>query len=187
MMGHFDQADHDRVVALQKSGKSQIIESDGSSVYVIDDPMLLKYARDLFRGLEPLEKKQTELGVKQSHFGVKQSKLGTKQSELGLQMAKLGEEMAELQVQLQEFIQDDRDPSDLEARIQAIGNEMEKLGLQQGALGEQQSQLGEQQSKLGEAQSAIGEQQSQMSDEVRDALEHLIEQAKKEGKARKVE
>jgi beta-lactamase regulating signal transducer with metallopeptidase domain len=187
MMGHFDQSEHARVVALQKSGKVQIIERDGSSVYVIDDPKLLKQARDLFRALEPLEKKQSELGVKQSHLGVKQSKLGTKQSELGLQMARLGEEMAELQVQLQERIQEELDTSELEAQIEAIGNEMGRLGEKQGALGGQQSQLGEQQSKLGELQSAIGEEQSQKSEEVREALEDLIAQAKEDGLARQVE
>jgi beta-lactamase regulating signal transducer with metallopeptidase domain len=187
MMGHFDQSEHARVVALQKSGKVQIIERDGSSVYVIDDPELLKQARNLFRALEPLEKKQSELGAKQSHLGVQQSKLGTKQSELGLQMAKLGEEMAELQVQLQEHIQKDLDTSEIEARINAIGDEMGRLGQQQGALGDQQSQLGEQQSKLGEMQSAIGEEQSQKSEEVRDELEELIAKAKQDGLAREVE
>lgn len=186
VMGSFNDAEHDRVIELKKSGKVQIVERDGSTVYVIDDPKVLKEARELFKALEPLEKKQQELGFKQSQLGVKQSKLGTKQSELGLQMAKLGEQMAELQVELQERIQKDLETSDLEARIEAIGTEMGRLGQQQGALGDQQSQIGDQQSKLGDRQSEIGEQQSQLSQEIREELEKLIGKAKNEGLAREI-
>jgi beta-lactamase regulating signal transducer with metallopeptidase domain len=186
VMGSFNEAEADRLVEFKKIGKAQIIERDGSNVYVINDPKILKEARDLFRALEPLEKKQQELGFKQSQLGVKQSKLGTKQSELGLQMAKLGEEMAELNVELQERIRDDLNTEDLEARIEALGNEMGRLGQRQSALGDEQSRIGDEQSKLGDRQSEIGEEQAQLSQEIREELEQLIDKAKDGGLAREI-
>ena len=48
VMGSFNEAEADRVVQLKKTGKVQIIERDGSSMYVIDDPKILKEARTCF-------------------------------------------------------------------------------------------------------------------------------------------
>jgi hypothetical protein len=74
------------VIWFQRDGKS----------YVIDDPALVKQAREAYAPAQQLGRKQGELGKKQGALGEEQGKLGEQQGEIGAMQGDWGAKQAEL-------------------------------------------------------------------------------------------
>jgi beta-lactamase regulating signal transducer with metallopeptidase domain len=186
---------HGNYIWFERSGKS----------YVIDDPALFAQAREYFKPMEELGRRQGELGKEQGRLGEEQGRLGALQAQASAPPPDLSKEMADLQasmkkLQEQKFTADAKaeDLSDMQARLADMqgkladmqgrfGDAQAKIGEKQAALGDQQAKLGDQQAKLGEQQAALGEQQEQLSRAAGEKMKALIDNAMQNGKARPVE
>lgn len=179
-------------------------ERDGKS-YVIDDPELVAQAREYFKPMEELGRRQGELGAQQSRLGEEQGRLGELQARASAPPPDLSKEMADLQASLKKLqdqkVQQDVKQDDLSdmqgkladlqgklAEMQAkFGDAQARIGEKQAEFGEQQAKLGEQQAKLGEQQAALGAQQAQLSQVAMQKMKSLIDSAMQHGKARLAE
>jgi len=179
-------------------------ERDGKS-YVIDDPALVGQAREYFKPMEELGRRQGELGAQQGRLGEEQGRLGELQARASAPSPDLSKEMADLQASLKKLqdqkVQQDVKQDDLSdmqgkladlqgklAEMQAkFGDAQAKIGEKQAEFGDQQAKLGEQQAKLGEQQAALGAQQAQLSQVASQKMKALIDSAMQQGKARLAE
>lgn len=171
-------------------------ERDSKS-YVIDDPALVDRAREYFRPMEDLGRRQGELGEAQGRLGAEQGKLGAMQAKASAPAPDLSKEIAGVQEALQKLQQGRQVEMSQEqlAGIQAkladlegrLGDMQGQIGAKQAEFGDQQAKLGEQQAKLGEQQAAIGEQQAAASKVASQKMKSLIDSAMQQGKARPVD
>jgi beta-lactamase regulating signal transducer with metallopeptidase domain len=179
-------------------------ERDGKS-YVIDDPAMVAQAREYFKPMEDLGRRQGELGEEQGRLGEEQGRLGELQAKASAPSPDLSKEMADLQAALKNLqaqkLQGDvkqEDLSDMQEKLADVqsklgeiqgkfGDVQAKIGDKQAALGDQQAKLGEQQAKLGEQQAKLGEQQEALSKVAEQKMKSLIDAAMQNGKARPVE
>ncbi len=168
-------------------------ERDGKS-YVIDDPALVAQAKEYFKPVEELGRRQGELGEEQGRLGDEQGRLGEEQTKTTAPAPDLSKEISSIQAALQklqqskqlEMTQEDlagiqEKLADLEGRL---GDLQGTIGDKQAKLGDQQAKLGEQQAKLGEQQAALGEQQEELSKVASQKMKSLIDNAMQHGKAR---
>ena len=167
--------------------------------YMINDPNVVRRAKELFRPQEELGRRQAELGQQQAKLGEEQARLGELQAQVKVQapsaetLDRLERELRELRAKLKssngEISQEEL--SDLQSRIgeiqSAFGEAQSRAGEKQSALGEQQSKLGEQQSKLGDQQSKLGEQQSRLGEAASKQMHALLDQAIRSGAAHRVQ
>jgi beta-lactamase regulating signal transducer with metallopeptidase domain len=179
-------------------------ERDGKS-YVIDDPALVTQAREYFKPMEELGRRQGELGEQQGRLGEEQGRLGELQAKASAPSPDLSKEMADLQASLKK-LQDQKlqqdvkqdDLSDMQGRLADLqgklgemqakfGDAQAKIGEKQAEFGDQQAKLGEKQAKLGEQQAALGAQQEQLSQVATQKMKALIDSAMQHGKARLAE
>jgi len=179
-------------------------ERDGKS-YVIDDPTLVAQAREYFKPMEELGRRQGELGAQQGRLGEEQGRLGELQARASAPSPDLSKEMADLQAslkklqdrKLQQDVKQD-DLSDMQGRLADLqgklgemqakfGDAQAKIGEKQAEFGDQQAKLGEKQAKLGEQQAALGAQQEQLSQVATQKMKALIDSAMQHGKARLAE
>jgi beta-lactamase regulating signal transducer with metallopeptidase domain len=176
-------------------------ERDGKS-YVIDDPALVAKAREYFKPMEELGRRQGELGEEQGRLGEEQGRLGEMQAMASAPSPDFSKEMANLQVALKNMqaqklqgeikeedlsVMQDKlaDLQDKIAEMQGkFGDVQAKIGEKQAEFGDQQAKLGEKQEKLGEQQAALGEQQEALSKEATQKMKALIDSAMQQGKAR---
>jgi len=171
-------------------------EHDGKS-YVIDDPGMVAQAREYFKPVEDLGRRQGELGEEQGRLGEEQGRLGELQAKASAPAPDLSKEIASIQAALQklqqnkqlEMTQEDlariqEKLADLESRL---GDLQGTIGDKQAKFGEQQEKLGEQQAKLGEQQAALGEKQAELSKVASQKMKSLIDNAMQQGKARPIE
>ncbi len=179
-------------------------ERDGKS-YVIDDPALVAQAREYFKPMEELGRRQGELGEEQGRLGEEQGRLGALQAKASAPSPDFSKEMAELQVALKNLQQQklqsevkQEDLSDMQEKLADLqsklgdiqgkfGDTQARIGEKQAEFGEQQAKLGEQQAKLGEQQAALGEKQAELSRVASEKMKSLIDSARQQGKARPVE
>ena len=167
-------------------------ERDDKS-YVIDDPALVSQAREYFKPMEELGRRQGELGEQQGRLGEQQGRLGEQQAKASAQVPDLSREIASVQAALQklqgkqvEMKQEDvANIEDKLADLQSrLGDLQGRIGDKQALLGDEQAKLGEQQAKLGEQQAALGEQQEALSEAATEKMKSLIDRAMQQGKAR---
>lgn len=186
---------HGNYIWFERNGKS----------YVIDDPALVAQAREYFKPMEELGRRQGELGEQQGRLGEEQGRLGEMQARASAPSPDLSKEMADLQASLKKQ-QDQKlqqnvkqeDLSDMQGRLADVqgklaemqakfGDTQAKIGEKQAEFGDQQAKLGEQQAKLGEQQAALGAQQAQLSQVATQKMKALIDSAMQSGKARLAE
>jgi beta-lactamase regulating signal transducer with metallopeptidase domain len=179
---------HGDYIWFTRSGKS----------FTIDDPALVRQAKDLFKPDEELGRQQAALGEQQAKLGELQAKLGREQAEVSIPAPEMEKKLEALEAQIDamrtrmrslknQHVQQD----DLNAIQEKLGAMQEQLGAAQGKLGEMQGQLGEKQGKLGEEQGKVGEQQgklgemqAKLAEEATKKLKTLIDQAVRDGKAK---
>lgn len=179
-------------------------ERDGKS-YVIDDPTLVAQAREYFKPMDDLGRRQGELGEQQGRLGEEQGRLGELQGKASAPSPDLSKEMADLQtalknLQAQKFQSDVKEEdlsgmqeklAEVQEKLAAIqdkfGDVQSKIGEKQAEFGEQQAKLGEQQARLGEQQAKLGEQQEAVSKVATQKMKSLIDSAMQHGKARPIE
>jgi hypothetical protein len=186
---------HGNYIWFERGGKS----------YVIDDPGLVAQAREYFKPIEDLGRRQGELGEEQGRLGEEQGRLGELQAKATAPPPDFSKEMADLQAALRELQQRklqaevrQEDLSDMQSGLADLqgkladmqgkfGDAQAKIGEKQAGYGDQQAKLGEQQAKLGEQQAALGEQQAALSKVAEQKMKSLIGSAMQQGKARPVE
>jgi beta-lactamase regulating signal transducer with metallopeptidase domain len=171
-------------------------ERDGKS-YVIEDPGMVAQAREYFKPMEELGRRQGELGEEQGRLGEEQGRLGEQQAKAGAPAPDLSKEIASIQAALQKLQQNKQlemtqeDLAGIQEKLAALegrlGDLQGTIGDKQAKLGEQQAQLGEKQAKLGEQQAALGEQQEELSKIASQKMKSLIDNAMQHGKARIIE
>ena len=179
-------------------------ERDGKS-YVIEDPALVAQAREYFKPMEDLGRRQGELGEQQGRLGAEQGRLGEMQAKATAPSPDFSKEMADVQAALKNLqaqkLQGDvkqEDLSDMQGKLADLqgkigemqgkfGDAQAKIGEKQAEFGDQQAMLGEQQAKLGEQQAALGAQQEQLSKVAGQKMKSLIDGALRQGKARPAE
>jgi beta-lactamase regulating signal transducer with metallopeptidase domain len=169
---------------------------DGKS-YFVENPELVKRARELFKPQEELGAKQAALGEQQAKLGEQQARLGEKQAEVTVTAPDLEGRIAELHERLkqlkterkQELKQDDL--SELQSKLgelqSELGEAQSRAGAKQSDLGQEQSKLGEEQAKLGEEQSKLGQEQARLAEEATRKLNDIIDGVLRSGKAKRVE
>jgi beta-lactamase regulating signal transducer with metallopeptidase domain len=200
MNGSSDDADRIRRYQSKIHGDYIWFTRSGKS-YTIDDPTLLRRAKDLFKPQEELGRKQAILGEQQAKLGEEQEKLGRQQEEVSIPSPEMEKKLVALEGQIdairtrmrnlknQRLQQDDL--SALQERVAALqeqlGAAQGKLGEMQGEIGEKQGKLGEDQGKLGEEQGKLGEQQAKLAEEATIKLKSLIDQAVRDGKAKRAD
>ena len=154
--------------------------------YLIQDPGVLERIKDIF---EP----QRELGEQQSRLGDRQSTLGDRQSELGDRQAELGDRQSELADQQMELAEEEANATSLERKreLERIHRELseaqEELARHQEDVGQKQEQLGRRQEELGRHQEALALEMARHTAQIRSGLRALVEEAARQGKARRLE
>ena len=179
-------------------------ERDGKS-YVIDDPALVSQAKEYFKPMEELGRRQGELAKQQGELGKEQARLGEMEAGVSGPPPDLSKELAEAQQalkKLQEAKIDQQlkqeDMSDIQSKLADVqaklaeaqgkfGDAQAKLGEKQAEFGEQQAKLGEKQAALGQQQAALGEQQAQIAHAATQKVKALIDNAFQSGKARPIQ
>jgi len=153
--------------------------------YLIEDPAVLERIREIF---EP----QRELGDQQSMLGDRQSSLGDRQSELGDRQAELGDRQSELADRQMELAEQEAHATSMERKreLERIHRELmeaqEELGQRQEELGQRQQLLGRGQEELGRHQEALARQMARHSAQIRSELRALVEEAARQGQARRL-
>lgn len=168
--------------------------------YVVTDTPTIQRAKALFAPQEELGRRQEELGAQQEKLGAEQEKLGEKQEDvmvdnpdIGRKIAALRDEIDALQkkAQTQKKQLSEEDLGDLQGKIGEfqgqIGELQAKVGEKQAKLGEEQAKLGDQQAALGEKQAALGEQQAKLAKEASKKMRVLLDEALRNGLAKKVD
>ena len=158
----------------------------GDTRYVIQDPELLRRAREALEPSELLGKEQGRLGAKQGELGRRQGELGRRQGEIGRRQGLLASEQARLQERVERARDRGVSSDAMEDRIEQISREMQGLSREMDELSDLQNQLSEQQQPLSEKQSEMGRQQQKYQEELRSTMRELIDGAIREGKAERL-
>jgi hypothetical protein len=149
--------DVSRAKALRVGSEGLLYVRDGGAAYVIRDAATLRRAHAIF---EP----QQRLGARQAELGSRQAALGSRQAALGAQQARLGAQQGN-----------------------ATPRRAAGLGRQQAALGSQQNALGEQQNALGAQQAVLGREQARLAREANLKFRALLDDARRNGLAQRVD
>jgi len=163
--------------------------------YVITDPATVQRAKALFAPQEELGRQQEELGALQEKLGAEQEKLGDKQSHVELDIPDLAHKMKALHDRLEKLQKEtEKMPVDLGELQGKIGDLQGQLGELQAQAGEKQAKLGEEQAKLGDLQAALGdkqaalgERQAKLGKEASKKMRTLLDEALRNGLAKKVD
>lgn len=163
--------------------------------YIVTDPATIKRAQALFAPQEELGRQQEALGAQQEKLGAEQERLGEKQSRvevdipgLDVKMKALRDQMDKLQKQMEKT---PVDLGDLQGKIGdlqgRLGDLQSQAGEKQAKLGEEQAKLGDQQALLGDKQGTLGEQQAKLGKEASKKMRTLLDEALRNGLAKKVD
>ncbi len=126
--GSYDHRGEWRQLRHQHPGGSIWFERDGKS-YVIDDPALVKQAREAYAPVEQLGKRQGELGDKQGALGEQQGQLGELQGAIGEKQGEWGEHQAEF---TEKF--DFKMPEGFDKAVEDLAETASRLGIEQDSL-----------------------------------------------------
>ena len=169
--------------------------------YIITDPALVQQGKSFFREQEELGRKQALLGEQQARLGEEQARLAGLQGEVAISAPELEKKLAALAAQIDaararlksdknERVQQ-HDLIALQERMAAIESDLGaaqgRLSEKEGELGEKQGKLGEEQGKLGEEQEKLGELQSKLAEDATKNLQKLMDQAVRDGKAKRAD
>lgn len=109
-------------------GGAIVFERDGKS-YVIDDPALVKQAREAYAPVEQLGKQQGELGEKQGALGEQQGQLGEMQGAIGEKQGEWGAHQADF-AQNFEF----KMPEGFDAAVQKLAESASRLATERDSM-----------------------------------------------------
>lgn len=166
---------------------------------MVNEPNLVRRAKELFRPQEELGRRQAELGKQQAKLSEQQARLRELQAQVRVHapsteaLERLERELQQMRAKLKSSNGEISEQAlrELQARIaelqSAFGEAQSRAGEKQSALGEEQSKMGEQQSKLGEQQSKLGEQQSRLAEAASRQLRGLLDEAIRSGAAHRVQ
>lgn len=173
-----------KVKRLRGSDGDEVLwfERDGKE-YVVRDAATLAAAKELWKPVTELGRRQAELGAEQAKLGGRQAELGGQQAALGAKQAALGAQIAALAAE--RVGRDDDDP-EFERKEREISRKMEELGRQQEELGRQQEQYSEPQEELGRRQEELGRQQEVASEKAGKEMKALMDRAIRSGAAEEV-
>lgn len=156
----------------------------GNKRYVIQDPALIKRAKDILEPESEIDLNQGKLGEMQGSLGEAQGQLGEEQGRLGERQARLAERQSKL-AELQARRNIDAATRDQIDRLkEEIDAEQESIGRAQSRLGTQQEKMGRDQSKLGAEQQRAGQHRSQVVARIRVQMRSLLADAIASGAAR---
>jgi chromosome segregation ATPase len=176
----------DRDELKRQSGRiegSFVWMRQGNKRYVIQDPALVKRAKDILEPEAEMNQNQGKIGELQGQLGETQGQLGEEQGRLGERQARLAERQAKL-AELQARRNIDAATRDQIDRLkEEIDAEQESIGRAQSRLGTQQEKMGRDQSKLGVEQQRAGQHRSEVVARVRVQMRSLLADAIKRGAA----
>jgi hypothetical protein len=186
MNGSSDAAARVREIAGKRHGNYIWFEREGKP-FVIDDPKLVKQAKDIVRPQLDLGRKQAEIGEQQARLGQEQARLGQLQSKEGnpdvfKELSSIQSELKQLRSQNQDLTQDER--ARIQSRITALENRLTQM---KSPATSQQAKLAEQQSKLAEQQSELSDRQTKLSEAATRQISIVIDTALKTEKAKAIQ
>lgn len=156
----------------------------GNKRYVIQDPALIKRAKDILEPVSEIDLNQGKLGELQGSLGELQGRLGEEQGRLGERQARLAERQARLaELEARRNI-DPATRAQIDRLKEEIDDEQESIGRAQNRLGAQQDKMGRDQSKLGAEQERVGQHRNEVVARIRVQMRSLLADAIASGAAR---
>jgi predicted nucleic acid-binding Zn-ribbon protein len=129
-------------ILKQHPGGAILFRHDGKT-WIIDNPELVKKAKEAFAHADELGKQQGELGAKQGGMGDLQGQMGELEGKLGEEAAKFADQQAKLESENFHFDM----PKDFDKDIQTFTDAQVKLGLEHDQLSKEQMDALEKESK----------------------------------------
>jgi predicted nucleic acid-binding Zn-ribbon protein len=129
-------------ILKQHPGGAILFRHEGKT-WIIDNPELVKKAKEAFAHADELGKQQGELGAKQGEMGDLQGQMGELEGKLGEEAAKFAEDQAKLESENFHFEM----PKDFDRDIKAFTDAQVKLGLEHDKLSKEQMDALEKESK----------------------------------------
>jgi predicted nucleic acid-binding Zn-ribbon protein len=129
-------------ILKQHPGGAILFRHEGKT-WIIDNPELVKKAKEAFAHADELGKQQGELGAKQGEMGNLQGQMGELEGKLGEEAAKFAEDQAKLESENFHFEM----PKDFDRDVQAFTDAQVKLGLERDKLSKEQMDALEKESK----------------------------------------
>ena len=143
--GSQDAGEWSKTQAASHPGGAIWFERDGKQ-FIIDDPALVKQAREAYAPVEALGKRQGELGEKQGKLGDQQGGLGELQGAIGEKQGEWGAKQGELASKFQFEM-----PEGFDKTVNEMAESAEKLATESETLTEAQRQALEAQQKEAKA------------------------------------
>jgi len=185
--------DQDEVRDLQrKIGGDFIWFIHSGNSYVVRDSATFQRAIALYAPMEELGREQEELGRQQEALGRKQEDLGKQQEAVRVKVpTDLEARLKRVEDEIRQ-LGPDASQEDL-GRLQGelgdiqgyIGDLQSRAGDEQGKLGDKQGELGAQQGELGRKQGELGRRQGEIAREAARKMQTILTQALANGKAQR--
>ncbi len=171
------------------SSESLMWTRHGKTGYVIRDPAVLAKARDIQAPLTQLVREQGKLAGRQGEIAGHESGIAAREAGFGAERAALGERRAELASRLAEGGRPQA-LADYAREQQALDAEQNRIDARYQAmerdLALQRQDLSKQRSDIAGQMSALNERSKQMTASNREAMDTLVAEAVKQGKAEKI-
>jgi beta-lactamase regulating signal transducer with metallopeptidase domain len=156
-------------ILKQHPGGAILFRHEGKT-WIIDNPELVKKAKEAFAHADELGKQQGELGVKQGGMGDLQGQMGELEGKLGEEAAKFADQQAKLESENFHFEM----PKDFDRDVQAFTDAQVKLGLEHDKLSKEQMDALEKESKEAHDRFEKDMEQFRAQQPQRDAMEKQI-------------